>query len=103
VILRLGIRFVLKGQTPLVRNGVAMMFYLEDKHRLFLVGLWLLGLLLLLGFYLFNSSTYEMATYRLNDGSVVRCKAARFDCGVSLWDCEDGQDRDCMTNVTELP
>jgi hypothetical protein len=48
------------------------------------------------------SNTYS--TYKLSTGEIVTCKACLLNkCGVSLWNCTNGSEYACLTNVQELP
>ncbi len=50
-----------------------------------------------------NKSDAVRKAYRLNDGKLVHCAGISYmNCGVWLYNCEDGIQYNCATNVQEL-
>ena len=50
-----------------------------------------------------EEDVWPRADFELDSGQVVSCRwIEETNCGVDLWDCADGKEYSCQTNVTEL-
>lgn len=58
------------------------------------------GLVLMLLFAGCDKASGE--NYRLASGEVVRCVRYQYSCGLRLWDCSNGREYFCQTNVVGL-
>jgi len=66
---------------------------------------------LLIGMFLLTSCVedkYPESSYKnfkLENGRIVRCidNVARKNCGMTFYNCKDGNKYYCQTNVTEVP
>ncbi len=72
----------------------------------FLIVAAIIGILLAIAIPIFKGSKPDAhkKAYILNNGYTVHCAGISYmNCGVWLYNCEDGNQYNCATNVQELP